>query len=150
MILTAILTGLITAALILGGLILILLAVKRRALKVITSFVSQPDEKTPSPLAQAFDQAAAIASARLVLQAKTTFMGLASVDSKNAGKEAMAAAGLANPGMAALLQFIPGVGRRLAKNPELLSFASGLLSKVGGNHAGQSTPQSGGQVKFKL
>jgi hypothetical protein len=78
-------------------------------------------------------------------------MGLASVDSKNAGREALAAAGLANPGLATLLQFIPGVGRRLAKNPELLSFAGGLLSKVGGgNHAGQSTPQSGGQVKFKL
>lgn len=149
MILTALLTGIITATLILGGLILFFMSQKRKVQAVIKAFVTQPDEKTPSPLAKMVDDSAALLSAHLVMQVKTTLMGLASVDSKNAVKAGTEAILEANPALGMLLHFIPGA-KRLVKNPAMLSLFSGALTKMSGKN-GSNPPASGNvQTIFKL
>ena len=134
MTLTIVLTGVLTAGLVLAGLFYIIFTFKRRLADLITRYLTQPDEKTPSQVAIFVDQMSMIAAQRIVTQVKTTFMGMSSVDYKNSNKEALAAVTGGNPALATLLQLIPGVGRRLAKNPELLSLAGGLLNKSAGNN----------------
>jgi len=134
MILTALATILVLLSVAIVGCVLMY----RRLKASILSFVSQPDEKTPSPLATFIDTCAFVFSQRLVLQLKSTVMGMNSVDSKIEQREAVATALEGNPSLAAALQFIPGA-RRLMKNPQLLTLLTGALAKVGKGAGGDHT-----------
>jgi hypothetical protein len=150
MVLTGLIAGTVTAAIMLGGFLLIYMVLKRRIIRGVTAFISQPDEKTPSPLANFVDQGAAVFAARLVLQTKTTLMGMASVDSKNETREAAAAALKGAPGLAALLNFIPG-GKRLLRRPDLLSIGVQLLGTIGKQGNGSKPAEPSHQdTMFKL
>src|SRR4030043_1395 len=129
MILTGVIAAIVTAFLLLGGLFATYCVVKRRILKAAREFLTQPDEKTPSQLAILFDNMAFILSQRLVLQLKTTFMGMTSVDVKNDQRAAEAEVIAANPAIGVLLSLIPGA-RRILKNPALMSLAAGAFSKL--------------------
>jgi hypothetical protein len=116
--------------------------IKRRIDRAIVGFVSQPDKDHPSPLAVWFDQAASILSARLILQAKTTLMGMASVDAKAESKAEASALKSAQPGLATILSLLPG-SKRLMRNPALMSLAAGLMDKVGAVGAPAAAPRNG-------
>lgn len=139
MILTSILTGIIAAILVIGVQIALIVYIKRRVTTVITSFVSQPDDKTPSQLATMVDQCAFILSTRLITQAKTTLMGMASVDSRNEKRAAADEILVGNPLLAMLLNAIPG-GKRLVKNPEILSMVGGVLNRMGKGNGNKPAP----------
>jgi hypothetical protein len=146
MILTALATGLITATLIIGGLILILLYAKRRIVVIIKEFATPPDDKTPSPFAQVVDAVAFTASQRLVMQLKTSLMGMNSVDSRNARREGVNEAVSSSPVLKTILTFLPGVSKRL--NPDTASAIVSLLSRFGGN--GHQTGSVVNQSKLEL
>lgn len=132
MILTGVLTAFLTIFLLFVGLFATYLVLKRRLLSACRTFLAQPDEKTPSQLAVLVDQMSFILATRIVTQLKTTFMGMTSVDARNDQRSAAAEIAAANPGLAAVLQMIPGA-RRLLKNPELLALIGGAFSKISGN-----------------
>ncbi len=114
----------------------------------IREFLSAPDDKTPSPLAQTVDQASQLVARALIAQAKATFMGEASAVSKAAAKaeagQAQAAMMARFPWLAAIAALAPGFSKTLTKNPALLNLVpmiqGGGRSQPGGNGRGTSAP----------
>jgi hypothetical protein len=126
MILTGILAALTASILVLAGFFIAFLLIRRRISTLVRDFLTAPNDKTPSPLAQLADTAFFMLSQRLVLQLKTTFMGLNSVDAKKEKAEAAAAILGESPVLGILAQFIPGAGKFLSKNPA----AAGIISRA--------------------
>lgn len=149
-ILTAVLTALLTGIVLAG---LLFFVYKRVSIQIKTFYLSwttQPDEKTPSPLAGLVDNVAFIFTTRLITQAKTALMGLSSVAAKNEIKEQSQEILSGSPTLAAILSMIPG-NKSLMRNPAILSAAASLFSKLG-NKSTQSpvSPGNNGHSQFKL
>jgi len=139
MILTGLVAGIVTATLVLGGLILILVTTKNRITEVIRDFISPAGENEPSPLAKTVDLAAQMLATRLTVQLKSTFMGIESGEARKAA----AAAAEDNPAAGLLSIFggkYPGSSKRLAKNPLVAKLLENVADKLlagsspGGNH----------------
>lgn len=139
--------------LIIGGVIYARLKVVRIE-RIVRDFVSSPDEKTQSPLAQTVDQISQVVARAVIVQAKTTLMGLKSGDVR--GEHAVQAdivegmAGQQLPLAGALLESFPALKKTLKRNPALLDFA---LSKLSGLTSGGASRSNGGNTsspKFKL
>lgn len=120
----------------------VLFYVYRRARRFIQDFTESPEAGKPSPLAATVDAISQTFSQRLILQAKTSLMGMASVDSKNEkalqGELALGLAAKDSPLLSVLARSMPTLGRRLVKNPELIELAAGILSKVGPGNNGRA------------
>lgn len=146
MILTA-----LAASLLLTTLICIVIVYRfyRRLSSSLSAFITSPDEKTASPLANFVDNLAFVFSQRLVLQFKTTFMGMNSVDAKKERAEAGQLALDKSPLLGTIAQFIPGIGKRLAKNPVAVELISSLLNKAGGNGHKEVASSPAGDNPFK-
>jgi len=132
-VLTAILTAWIAFSLLVGALYLVYRAALRRLLIFGKSWTEPGDDDTPSPLAQLTDQIAVTFAQRMTGSLKGAFLGMQSVDKRNEQRLqqdlVQDTATNINPLLGAILTQYPAVGRRLAKNPELLSLAAQYLSK---------------------
>ena len=148
MFLTALATGIITAALVLGGLILILLWTRNRIKVVFTGLVSSPGPDQPSPAALVTDQVAQVLASRLASQLKATLMGTESGISRNqAAIETELMAG-SNPVLGAVLANFPGIRKRLTKNPGLAPLVQAAAEKfLAGVGKNGSNHQDGGSIK---
>jgi hypothetical protein len=143
MVLTALLTGLFAGLTVVIGLLCIVSMVKRQFKRVYTQFITAPDAKTPSPLAQTTDAIAGLFARNIVAIFKTSFMGQNSVDSKMTTRMenalAVDAATAGNPILSMLAQ-MPTVNKLLTKNPHYALIAQALLNKFtapagnGNNH----------------
>jgi len=118
----------------------------------IQQFVTAPDEKTPSPLAQFVSTIADMIARSMMAQIRTTFAGIAGgtarAEDAIGADIAQAALTQANPILAGLLNTVPQARRMLKKHPELID---AIVARFGGggNH---STPviTSGESPKFKF
>lgn len=124
---------------------------KSQVYESIYQFVSAPDEKTPSKLAQTVEMMSHIAGHSIAMEVKTTLMGKESGASRQEGaiigdivQDQMANS---NPVMGMILNSFPTLSKRVRKHPELAMIASQALSNI----ASKSAPNPGnGQVRFKL
>jgi len=129
-VLTGLIAGIVTATVLIGVFIVTALLVKRRITTVFNAIVKQPDKDTPAPIAKWINDTAYILASHLVVQAKTTLMGMASVESKNETRQAVAEQLAGNPLLNALVNSIP-LAKGLKRNPVLLSLAGNLLNNLG-------------------
>jgi hypothetical protein len=123
-------------------------------------FISAPDEKTPSPLAQLVSAMSDIAARSIVARIKATFMGKQSgaVRAEGAVDEAIAQDQVngMNPLLGSVLDSFPTLKKSLLKNPALIDFALSKFGNLGGtgngsiNSSQPSDNNHNGQVKFKL
>jgi len=131
--LTAILTAALTAALAAGAGFLLYRRLASKLTDFLRSWTEPADKDTPSPLAQLADQFAVILAQRFTGSLKGAFLGMQSVDKRNEQRlqadMVQDTASNINPLLGAILTQYPAVGRRLAKNPELLGLAAQYLSK---------------------
>lgn len=124
--------------------------------RIITAFITPPAENEPSPLGKAIDAVSVIAARSLVAQAKTTFMGKQSGDSRAMaavdGDIAQDLIGSQIPLLGGLLDSFPTLKKTLRRNPMLVDYAmSKIASMVGGKvQANGHTPASDTEPKFKL
>ena len=113
---------------------------KRYILKQLHQFFDAPGEDEPSKFAIVVDYVGRVLAARIITQVKTTIGGMNSVDSKNAQREAVSEVVQSNPGLQAILPFLP---KRMQKNADLLGMAAqvlgGMAGKQGGNHDSGTT-----------
>ena len=125
---------------ILGNIVLAVLAlryIERQKTAAIDAALAYfaPDGDKMSQFALAVDAIAATFGARLVNSLKASFMGMQGVDARNEKRlqtDMMSdMAGQVNPVLGALVTQFPAVARRLAKNPELIGLAQGLLGSIG-------------------
>lgn len=147
MILAAILTGLVTALV----LVLALFIIYRVASARFFEFCSAPDDKTPSPLAAIVQSIASVFASALSQSLKAVFMGVESVESKNRGRLQADFIADSNPMLGAILSSFPAVAKRIAKQPALAQLAIDLIAKHGAKNGGGGG--GGGlneSVKFNL
>ncbi len=139
----------------LAYLLLRVLAKFRQLEEEVRSFVSAPDEKTPSPLAQTIDMAGQVVGRAVVAQFKTTMMG---IESGNTRAEKAIAADIAEDvakqsPIGGLLDSFPALKKTLRRNPALLDFALSKLGSLNAAGAGNMPARSNGsssQTKFNL
>lgn len=118
--------------------------------RVFRDFVTPIDEKTPSPLAQTTDIMAAMIARAIVAQAKTTFMGIQSGQSRAETAVAENVLEGSNPAIGALLSSFPALKKTLKRNPALLDMAlSRLMPKIS-NVADNGGSSIGWQKNLKL
>ena len=148
-ILTAVLTALSVALITSGTFVLIYIMEKRRITRAFRAFFESPDEETPSQFAELTDAIGATIARRMVSQIKTTVMGMNSVDSKNASREAIEGIKEASPSLAGLASLLP---KKWVKNPEIMGVLAGVLGKIGnkGNGNAQEPIDGSTQTMFKL
>jgi hypothetical protein len=107
----------------------------------IQNFITSPDEKTPSPLAQLTDIFASLFAARLMKQAKDMFAGVASVEAKGEQLALLEEATKDNPWLGILASVLPKKLRNsIMKHPQMV----GALSKLGSggsNHGAEVAPR---------
>ena len=125
----------------------------RRIYSTIEQFLTSPDEKTPSPLAQVTQVASDMLARSIIAQAKATFMG------KQSGSERAETAitgdiaeGLLTakaPMLGALLNSFPALKKTLRRNPQLIDLAMSKLGNIAGGQPASHSP-SNGQTNFKL
>ena len=148
---------------ILGNIALVLVAVryieeqKRIAINAALAYKQQfidffaPDGDKPSEFALVVDTVSTIAAQRITNTLKASLMGMAGVDARNEKRlqgDMVHDLANQNPVLGALVTQFPAVARRLAKNPELIGLAQGLLgnmlSKKPGNngHAPPDAPST--------
>jgi phage-related minor tail protein len=116
-------------------------ALRDEIAETVRTFVSAPDDKTPSPLAAVVDQFALLLAARLVQQVKAMLAGVESGASKGEQLALMQDATSSSPWLALIAGIIPKrLRNQLMRNPQMI----GALSKLGGggNHStsGGSAP----------
>jgi hypothetical protein len=119
-------------------------------------FITAPDDKTPSPLAELVNAMSDIAARAIVARIKGTFMGKQSGESRaNSAVDGAIAedqVNSVNPLIGSILNSFPTLKKSLLKNPALVDFAMSKLANLG--KAGGSIPSNSnnhnGQVKFKL
>jgi len=109
----------------------------------IVSFITPPDEKTPSQVANVVSTVSDSFARSIVAQAKATFMGKQSgVVRAEKGVDADIAEdtlAMVNPTLSAILTSFPALRKTLRKNPALIDLA---LEKLTGSHGTTSTPQT--------
>lgn len=117
-------------------------------------FISPVDEKTPSQFASLVSTIADSLARSIMAQAKATFMGLKSGvargESAIEADVAEAALQASNPGIAAILDAVPGLKKTLRRNPGLIDV---VMSKFGGASKVVTAPGNGhsnNQMNFKL
>jgi hypothetical protein len=97
------------------------------------AFITAPDEKTPSPLAQFIDLISHTAGHAIAVEAKTTLMGKASAVARTEqGVLADMTGDLLtsqSPVLGGILDMFPSLKKRVLKNPELTQF---IMSKLAG------------------
>lgn len=126
-------------------------SIYRDSYKTITEFLSSPDDKTPSPLASVIDQVSQVVARAIIVQAKTTFMGMSSVQAKAEKKQAVEQVEAQYPMLGLLKNLSPGIQKSLVKNPALLNLAGQLLSKANpGQSQSHTTPSNGQSLHFDL
>ena len=102
-----------------------------QVLDEISAFFSSPGENQPSQFGLLVNAIIEQLSARVVLQFKTTLMGVESVASKKANQVAEAIIADSNPAAAALMGAFPSLGKLLKKNPGMMSQLSQLKFPTG-------------------
>lgn len=118
----------------------------------ISGFLTSPDANTPSPLAQTVDAMSQLLARAVIVQAKTSLMGMNSVEAKAEKRQATSEAMARFPALGFLQNLSPGLSKSLLKNPALLNLAGQFLqSKVTGQ-TGTNQPGNGkvSQPKFDL
>lgn len=150
----AIITGIVAAVCLTGGLLILFQVLKRRITRVITEFVSAPDDKTPSPLAAIIDNTGAVIAKHFVDQAKTSLLGMSSVDAKmekRVGAAMMTDLVSAQNPLLGLLAKFPSVQKLINRRPEYLAIASQLLGGLNiGTNGKKETAAAGIQHKLTL
>ena len=148
MILTIVLTGIfiiLSQCAIAGAVFLYLRGEKQKLVSQITTFFTAPAPDTLSPFALTMDNIGNQFGKHIVGHIKTSFMGLASVDSRNQkaieGELITGAAESQSPVLAAILANFPGIRKRLTKNPSLAPMVLEAASKIFAG--GKKVPDNG-------
>lgn len=128
----------------------------RAAHRAFTTFITSPGENQPSPLAQTTGAMADMVARSLVAQAKATFMGLQSGNSRaeKAIEADMAEDLIAqkSPLAGAIMSSFPSLRRTLRRNPQLIDLAMQEMAKRGAGPAATADNGGGnrGQIPFSL
>lgn len=143
---------LLTNAAVLAVILIALLKIRNKSHSIessFKSFITQPDQDTPSPLAQTVDQASQLIARAIIVQAKTSLMGMSSVEARREKQAAVDEVTQKYPLVGLLKNLSPGISKSLFKNPMLLNLAGQLMSRGSANGQPQnSTPVPGnGKVK---
>lgn len=126
----------------------------RRLTAVVTEFISPTAPNQPSPMAITAEALSAMVARAITAQLKTTLMGMESGASRGEkavqGDLALDIAGQTPLG--AVLGAFPRLSKTLRKNPGLLDFALGAISKVGAGRGAPATPDTsnGDRPRFHL
>ena len=148
--------SIITALLIVNTLVIaLLLLFFRGIMQGFKDFITPPDDKTASGLGNFVSAISDTISRSLVAQAKATFMGKQSGESRaEAAVEGDIAEGMAsqNPLLGAALSSFPALKKTLRRNPMLVDFALQKLGSmmVGNGNARQTGTDGKSQFKFNL
>jgi len=128
--------------------------IKKQFSETITAFITAPDEKTPSPLAQFVENASHVAGRAVAMEVKTTLMGKASVAARQEqaiiGDVVSDTVQTQNPLIAGVLDSFPSLKKRLLKNPQLAMLAGEMLQKVNTSKQSVSVGSNGDKPKFSL
>ena len=140
----SVLTGAVAGVIVLVGLLasagVIYYAIRRKIERVVISFLVSPTPDTASPFALLVSSIAGTFGSEISASLKATFMGLQSVEAKNASRAAAASVIQGNPLLTMIISSFPAVGRKLRNNPALAGLADIGLSKVmAGRAAGGET-----------
>lgn len=99
---------------------------------VVAQFITPPAPDKKSPLAEVWDLATFALAKKLVVEFKTTLMGLASGDSRAAkaveNEVLKAELGSRAPMLAAVLEAVPGLSKLAKRSPGLMSAVLNRLS----------------------
>lgn len=129
-----------------------------RLYRNFVAFITPADEKSLSPAGQVADSIAGMVGRSVVAQAKATFMGMQSGDSRLSkaveGSVATDLVGAQMPLAAGLLDSFPALRKTLKRNPAAGLMISAALQKlVGGAQpvgAAEGRPSNGDHPRFKL
>jgi len=137
-----------------------ILWIRRKVTRIesgIRSFITAPNDKTPSQLAVAIDQISQIVGRAVIVQAKATFMGEASAAARSAARADADAQMAKTPWLAAIAGLVPGFSKSLLKNPALAGALGQLFQKTGAGHYpgptqgnGHASPQEQASMDFKI
>lgn len=142
-------SNLLLAALVLVSIVNLALSIAfvyviTRIIRTAKDFISSPDGKAPAPASIVVDALVARASEAIMIQFKTTFMGLISGrargESAAAAEVAEAAIASQSPLAATVMSAFPKLRKSFLKNPALLEFA---LSKLDGMGKGRQLELGG-------
>lgn len=122
-----------------------------RVYREFKQFVSAPDDKTPSPLANVVSTASDMIARSFVAQLKATFMGKQSGENRaNAGVEAdiaMDTISQINPVIGTVLNSFPALRKTLRRNPGLIDLA---ISKLAGTQGAKQAILPGSQENHQV
>jgi hypothetical protein len=150
MILTALLAGLVSSFSLLLAMGVVYYVVKRKIERDLRAFITSPGENTPSPFAAIVQSVAGVFATSFTASIKGAFMGMSSVDAKNARRETAAAMTSSSPWLGAILSALPKpVVNRIMKNPELVSMAMGMLKKNQDTNNGPEPAIQAGMFKLE-
>lgn len=129
-----------------------------RVYRSFQAFLVPKAEGQTSPLADMIQAASDVAARTLVMQAKSTFMGIQSGQARAAaavqGDIAEDVLGAASPIASGLLASFPALRKTLRRNPGLVDLALPLLGKIRGGSAPAQGNGSGAapaiQPRFKF
>jgi len=122
--------------------------IKRQIERLIRDFVTSPGQNTPSPFASLVSQIAGVVGGSVAASLKAVFLGVQSVESKNArAMESEMIAGQ-SPILGAIMTSFPAVAKRLAKNPQLAGLALEVAGKVFSKSKGGAPMEAPVQYKF--
>lgn len=143
-----VITGLLLTAVVLQCVILVIVARRfQRKVEEVESFFQPEADGQPSAAGKLYASLVQQACLAFARQMKTTLMGQASGQARGeqAVMEAVVQEGAeqAVPGVGGLIASMPGLSKRLAKNPALANAAMALLSRLGGN-GGRNSGGGGG------
>jgi hypothetical protein len=125
---------------------------KNQVIEMLKAFFNPVSPDKPSEFATMVDIISSQFAAKLVQNAKATFMGVQSVANRNEkavmGDIATDMLSQASPLAAGLLSSFPALAKRLQKNPELAGLALNFLSKKPGNNGDKPAAALPTQLTF--
>lgn len=151
MILTGILSGIITGAVILTGIFVAYAMIKRKIVRRISAFVSPLGDGQASELAVMINGIVAGIASSTAQSLKAVFMGEQS-GSDRAERRVAADQALSSPMLSMIAGSFPAVGKMIRKNPALAPLVEGVVSRVisGGGGLPGGLPGGNGHNKFKF
>lgn len=123
--------------------------VRRQVRRTIQSFFVAPSAEKPSEFAKICDAVSQVFAARLLLQLKTTVMGMNSVEAKRVkGEQLELIKSQAPPLLQGLASVLPA---KWAKDPNIMAVAASILGGMGGKGGnGHATEPEVTENLFKL
>jgi hypothetical protein len=118
----------------------------------LQEWLTAPDEKTPSPLAQLINQVGAVVAGQVGNSVVAAIRGALGGTQKGVNSEALGEAVGESPGLALAQNLAPKLFRKLAKNPVALAGLQALLGKLmgGAGPGGNGGPLGSNNVAERI